>query len=85
MAGYVFGAVFLGNEVIKQALVTRVLTSGVPVVGASKGILEDGSRPPRRAIPISIASLLQEVEFVPQNLQNVAFVFRHGSLLDGGA
>src|ERR1019366_5072729 len=85
MARHVFGAVFLRNAVIEQALMTSVRTGRVPVVGASKRILEDGSRPPRRAIPISIAPLLQEVEFVPQNLQNIAFVFRHGSLPNGGA
>src|SRR5664280_1137575 len=64
MAGHVFRAVFLGNEVIEQALMASMPTHGVPVVGTGKRVLEDGSRPPRRAIPISIASLLQEVEFV---------------------
>src|ERR1035438_1455359 len=80
VAGHVFGAVFLRNEVIEQALVTSVWTRWVPVVRASQRVLEDGSRPPRRAIPISITPLLQEVEFVPQNLQNIASVVRHDFL-----
>src|SRR5664279_2195802 len=64
VAWHVFCAVFLGNEVIEQALMASMPAHGIPVVGTGKRVLEDGSWPPRRAIPISIASLLKEVEFV---------------------
>src|SRR5208337_208152 len=77
VTGHVFGAVFLGHEVIQQALVAGMRAGGISVIRAGQRVLKDRSWSPGRAIPISITSLLQEVEFVAQYLEHVAFIFRH--------
>src|SRR5271167_1948047 len=77
MTRRIFRAVFLGDEVIQQALTAGVRARGIAVVGAGQRILKNGSRPPRGAVPVSIAPLLQEVEFVAQYLEHIAFIFRH--------
>src|SRR5271157_5931672 len=52
MARHVFGAVLLGDEVIQQAFMAGMWAHGISVVGARQRVLEDGSRPPRRTVPI---------------------------------
>src|SRR5271165_5161357 len=61
----ILGAVLLGHEIVKQTLMASVRTRRVAVVGAHQRILENGSRSPRGAIPISIAPLLDEVKLIP--------------------
>src|SRR5712692_8417768 len=44
---------------------------------ASNRVLKDGRRLPRRAHRASIASLFDETELKPENVQNVALIVRH--------
>ena len=80
MAGNVVSPEFLRHEVIQQALMAGVRTRGVSMVRTGERILEDGCRAPRRAIPISIATLLDEIQLVAQNFQHVSLIFRHYGL-----
>src|SRR6516164_4957042 len=80
MARNIFVAELLGNEVIQQALMASVRTRRIPVVGTRQRVLEDRSGPPRRAIPTSIATLFNEIQFIAQNLKCISLIFRHNCL-----
>src|SRR5215469_2496933 len=77
MAGNVVCAVLLGHKVVKQTLMAGMRAGRVPMIGTGKRILEDRSGPPWRAIPISIATLLDEIQFIAQNFQHIPLIFRH--------
>jgi hypothetical protein len=77
MARNILGPVLLGHKIVQQAFVAGVRTGWVPVIGTGQRILENGSGSPRRAIPISIAPLFDEVELVAQNFQHVSLIVGH--------
>src|ERR1035438_9975256 len=80
VTGNVIGAVLFRYEIVQQALLASMRTGGVAVVGTSQRILEDGSRSPRRAVPIPISTLLDEVKRIPQNLKHISPIFEQRTL-----
>src|SRR5271157_1600165 len=81
VAGYVFGAVLLGHEVVKQAFAASVRTGWIAVVGTGERVLEDRCRAPGRAVPVAVATLFEKVQLIPQYFEHITLIFRHLRLL----
>jgi hypothetical protein len=74
MARNILSPELLGHKIVQQALMAGMRTRGVPMVRTGERILEDGCRAPRGAIPISIATLLDEIQLVAQNFQYISLI-----------
>src|SRR5215831_10667149 len=77
MAGNIFGAVFFGHKIVKQTLMAGMRTGWVPMIRTSERVLEDRGRSPRGAIPISVTTLFNEIQFIAQNFQYIPLILRH--------
>jgi len=72
-----FGATAFGHKLLQQAALARMRPGRVAEIRADGGIFKNRGRPPGRVRRASIASVLQEAQFEPENLQNVATVLSH--------
>src|SRR5579863_1484620 len=78
-ARYGFAALFLRHELRQQATVAGMRPRGIAKIWADGRIFKDGGRAPRRSWRPSIASVLQEAQLKPKNVQNVTPVLCHRS------
>src|ERR1700730_5361030 len=79
VAGNCFRLVFRRNEIEQVAFTARMGAVRIAVIEATERVLKDGFWRPRRANRSAISALLDEVEFLPQNFENISVVFSHGN------
>src|ERR1700746_1215507 len=77
MTGNIFAARLAGHKIRQQALAAGVRPRWIIEVQAGGGVLENGGCLPGSPHTAAIATLLEEVEFKLENVENFGFDIRH--------